>query len=295
MKNKDNFSSYNPILNFFFFVCAIGLGMFFMHPAFLVCSFVLSLLYYVTIEGLKGFKFFVLMVPLILLLALINPLFNTAGTHILFIYFGRAYTLEGLLYGVAIAFMFVSILNWFASYNAVMTSDKFIYIFGKFLPSISLVLTMILRLVPNFQRKASQIGTARMCIGKAGENTEKKEKIENGMTVLSGLATWALEGGIITADSMRSRGYGSGKRTNFAIYRFDSRDLVLLIVMIGLVAGICVCGFMGGAAVIYTPVLEITFNIYTIIGSVMYFCLLAIPSVINIMEEIIWRILRSRI
>ena len=295
MRNKDTFSSYNPIINFFFFACAIGLGMFFMHPIYLVCSLVLAVVYYLTIEGAKGLKFLVLMIPLMVLLTIINPLFNSAGEHVLFNYFGRAYTMEGLMYGAAIAFMFVSVLSWFASYNAVMTSDKFVYIFGRFLPSISLVLTMILRLVPNFQKKASQIATARMCVGKAGDNTDKKEKIGNAMTVLSGLTTWALEGGIVTADSMRSRGYGSGKRTNFAIYRFDSRDVILLIVMIGLVGGICVCGLMGGAAVIYTPALEITFNIYTIIGSLMYFCLLAIPSFINIMEEIIWHILRSRI
>ena len=295
MTNKDSFSSYNPIINFVFFACAIGLGMFFVHPAFLACSFVLSIVYYITIEGLKGVKFIGLMLPLMIILTVINPLFNTAGAHVLFSYFGRAYTAEGLMYGAAIAFMFVSVLSWFASYNAVMTSDKFIYIFGKFLPSISLVLTMILRLVPNFQRKASQIATARMCVGKAGENTEKKEKIENSMTVLSGLTTWALEGGIITADSMRSRGYGSGKRTNFAIYRFDFRDMIILIIIIGLVAGICVCGFMGGATAVYTPNLEIAFNTYTLVGSILYFGLLAIPSVINILEEIIWHILRSRI
>ena len=45
-----------------------------------------------------------------------------------------------------------------------------------------------------------------------------------------------LEGGIITADSMRSRGYGSGKRTNFAIYRFDGRDVILLLAMCLLIA-----------------------------------------------------------
>lgn len=295
MQSKDTFSTYNPIINFVFFIGAIVLGMFFVHPAFLLCSFVLAFAYYITVHKLKGVKLLLAMIPLVTILSLINPLLNTNGATVLFYYFGRAYTLEALYYGISLAVMFASVIGWFASYNAVMTSDKFVYIFGRILPSISLVLSMILRLIPSYQRKARQIATARMCVGKAGENSDKKEKLENGMTVLSSLLTWALEGGIITADSMRSRGYGSGKRTNFAIYRFDGRDVSLLAGMLILMTGVIVCAALGGTSVIYSPILKVAFNIYTIIGTILYFLFLLIPTAINITEAIIWHILRSRI
>ncbi len=292
------FTTYNPIINFVFFMGAVVLGMFFVHPAFLACSLLLSFSYYLTVRGSRGLKFVLGMIPLFLVLSAINPLFNTSGATVLFTYLGgRAYTLEALFYGMAVAAMFVSIMTWFASYNAVMTSDKFLYIFGKAAPSVSLVLSAVLRLIPSFQRKAVQIAGARKCIGKAGDAGTRREKIENGMTVLSTLTTWALEGGIVTADSMRSRGYGSGRRTNFAIYRFDKRDVFLVIFMSFLIAAVMICAFFGGTKVSYTPVVEIAGmdNIYTIAGTIAYFIFLAIPTVLNITEEITWRILRSRI
>ena len=296
--SKDKFSTYNPIINFVFFMGAVIFGMFFVHPAFLACSLLLSFSYYLTIKKRKGIRFLAGMIPLFAVLSAINPLFNPRGATVLFTYFGdRPYTLEALFYGVAIAAMFVSILTWFACYNAVMTSDKFMYIFGKAAPSVSLVLSMILRLIPSFKRKAVQIAGARKCVGKAGESGTRRERIENGVTVMSALATWALEGGIVTADSMRSRGYGSGRRTNFSIYRFDKRDVFLVSAMVLLIGIILVCALMGGTGVFYVPSLAVEpmSNPYTAISTTAYFIFLAIPTGLNITEGIIWYILRSRI
>lgn len=298
MENRDAFTTYNPIVNMVFFLGAIVFGMFFVHPAFLACSVILAFSYYITVQKGKGLKFLFAMIPLFILLSLINPLFNPNGETVIFTYFGgRPYTMEALFYGIALAAMFVSIMTWFASYNAVMTSDKFMYIFGKAAPSISLVLSMILRLIPNFQRKAVQIASARKCVGKAGDGGAREEKIENGMTVVSALTSWALEGGIITADSMRSRGYGSGIRSSFAIYRFDGRDITVLTLMLIMAATVIVCSLMGGTGVTYTPNLEFSQldNPFTIVGAISYFVFLAIPTVLNITEAIIWHILRSKI
>ncbi len=43
--------------------------------------------------------------------------------------------------------MFV-VIQWFSCYNKVMTSDKFIYLFGRLIPALSLILSMALRFVP---------------------------------------------------------------------------------------------------------------------------------------------------
>ena len=121
--------------------------------------------------------------------------------------------------------------------------------------------------------------------------------IENGATVLSTLTTWALEGGIVTADSMRSRGYGSGRRTSFAIYRFAGRDMVLAAVMLLCVAAVLICAGAGGAEAAFIPTLSLAHlnEPATAAMSAAYFIFLAIPTVLNITEEIIWHILRSRI
>lgn len=55
--NKDIFSTYNPIINFLFFMGAVILGMFFVHPALLACSVLLSFAYYITIRKAGALSF----------------------------------------------------------------------------------------------------------------------------------------------------------------------------------------------------------------------------------------------
>ena len=295
---SDRFATYHPAINFTFFLVAIVCGMILLHPAFLAISLLLSILYYLTIKGQKGWKLVCGMIPLLLVLSFINPLFNTYGEHVLITYFGgRPYTLEALCYGAALGSMMVSVLMWFACYNAVMTSDKFLFLFGKLAPSVTLVLTMVLRLVPSYQKKVAQMNGARRCIGKGTDTGTKKERVDHGITLLSVLTTWALEGSVVTSDSMRSRGYGCGKRTTFSIYRFEARDKALLTAMILLAGCVIFCCAKGGASVTYTPVLQVEGfeNPYTKAGLTAYGAFLAIPSAINILEELKWLNLRSGI
>lgn len=295
---KDKFVFYHPVINFTFFLGAFICGMILLHPAFLLCSVLLSMMYYLTVQGRRGIGTVLRFVLLFVILSVLNPLFNTYGEKVLFTYLrGRPYTLEALYYGMALAAMVVSVLSWFSSYNTVMTSDKFMYLFGKMAPSVTIILTMVLRLLPAFQAKAEQMNGARKCIGKGIDTGTKKEHMEHGMTILSSLTSWALERGVITADSMKSRGYGCGKRTNFSLYRFEGRDKALLAFM-GVMLGILIfCCFYDGASVSYTPVLYIAGfeNPCTCVGIAAYFLFLFIPSGVNILEEIRWHSLKSKI
>lgn len=295
---RDKFAYYHPVINFTFFIVAIICGMILLHPAFLACSLLLSIIYYLTAKGRQGWKFVSGMIPLLLVLSFINPLFNTYGEHVLFRYFGgRPYTLEAFGYGMALAVMMVSVLMWFACYNAVMTSDKFLYLFGKMAPSVTLILTMVLRLVPSYKNKVTQLNGARRCIGKGSDTGDKKERLDHSIVLLSTLTSWALEGSVITADSMRSRGYGTGKRTTFSLYRFEKRDKALLAVMVLLTAVTVFCCIHGAASASYTPVLSVSSwkNPYVKAGLLAYALFLAIPSAVNIWEEIRWHSLRSNI
>lgn len=284
-------------MNFVFYIGALVLGMCLIHPLFLVSSVALSLIYYGVVKK-KVLRYLGSMLGIFLALSVLNPLFNTQGTHVLFTYFhGRAYTLEALFYGMALAGMFVTVLTWFATYNEVMTSDKFLYCFGKLSPSLSLILTMVFRLVPSFQKKCEQIAGARRCIGKSVENGTTYEKAEHGLVIVSALTSWALEGGVVMADSMRSRGFGSGRRTCFSIYRMQRRDWSLLLFMLFLLTVILICTGKGGTAVTFTPIFSLSWidSMWTVVGGISYFVFLSIPIGLSIMEALTWRILRSGI
>ena len=291
------FSKCHPMVNLVFYIGVISMGMCFWHPLFLLCSLLLSVSYCFIIKR-NFIRQLTWMLVFFLLISFGNPIFNHLGETVLFTYFGgRSYTLEALFYGFAMASMFLSIITWFSTYNEVMTSDKFLYCFGGLAPSVSMILTMVLRLVPSFIKKTQQIAGARKCVGMSVEDGTKSEKIEHGLTIVSTLTSWALEGGVVMSDSMRSRGFGCGKRTSFYIYRMKKSDIHLLILMMILIFTIILCAVCGGMDTVYFPRTQIADldNIWTIFGIICYFIFLSIPTALHLLEELTWRILKSKI
>lgn len=286
----DAFSKCHPLTNFLFFVGTIGFSVVIQHPMYLMASAVGAAAYYLLLNGRAGIRRMLGMVPLFLLLSSLNPLLNPYGKTVLFSLFGRPYTWEALCYGMVIAGMFAVMMLWFGCYSAVLTSDKFVCLFGSLIPALSLLLVMVLRLIPNLMRKARQIGGARKCIGKgAGEQSTGREKIADGMNVLSALTDWALEGSIVTADSMRARGYGTARRSSFPVYRMSVRDWVLMAVMLLLMGAVIIAGGTGAA---FTPELHFAAPTW---GLAAYWLLLLIPPVLYGKEAVQWRISISRI
>ena len=293
----DAFSKRHPVVNFIFLLGAIGFGVVIQHRVYLAVGFAFGTTYYLFLKGRKGIKMLLGLIPLFVGMTLINPLFNVYGATVLFQLFGRPYTLEALYYGAAIAAMFVVMLIWFGCYNDVLTSDKFTSLFGNVIPSFSLLLVMVLRMIPNLMRKAAQFSGARKSIGKgSAENATNKEKLTDGMTILSALTDWALEGGVVTGDSMRSRGYGSAKRTSFMIYRLTNIDLFLLVMQCLLAVIILVTALNGGTTATYTPDFYIAPVSGTAVWGFLAYCgYLSIPTVLHIKEAIQWHISRSKI
>jgi energy-coupling factor transport system permease protein len=141
-------------------------------------------------------------------------------------------------------------------------------------------------MAPNFIRKAQQITGARKSIGKGAQ------KIQEGMTVLGALTSWALEGSVITGDSMRARGYGSAKRSSFMIYRMTASDRSLVVIMAALMAFTILAASLGQMSAAFTPALDIAPVSW---GVIPYTAYLLIPVALHIKEAISWHISRSRI
>ena len=65
--------------------------------------------------------------------------------------------------------------------------------------------------------------------------------------------------------------------------------------MLTLLILIIICALRGGMEVVYIPQVQITRDAWTVLGAICYFVFLSIPTAMNIMEELTWRILRSKI
>ena len=231
MRYSDVFGSCHPAVNFLYFVLVIAFSMCLTHPVCLLLSVCGAVIYHAVLLGPRSLrKSAVWMVPMAVLAAVINPAFTHQGVTILaYLPSGNPLTLESMLYGLASAALLSATLLWFTCYNAVMTSDKFIYLFGRVIPALSLVLSMTMRFVPRFRTQLHTVAQAQKYMGRDTENGSLLRRTKNAMKVFSIMVTWSLESAIDTADSMRSRGYGQPGRTAFSIYRLDSRDRSLLL------------------------------------------------------------------
>lgn len=291
------FATYHPFLVLMFFLGALVLSIIVVNPVVQAVGLACAAWYYLLVVGAKGWKTLAALLPIAFAIALINPLFQSQGETSLFLLpWGRPYTLQALAYGASTALMFVAALLWFFSFNHVMTSDRLMHVFGRLAPAITLVLTMALRLVPSYQRKAAEIRDAQACLRKRGDESTLRARARSGISVLSSLLTWALEGSITTADSMRARGFGSTRRTSFMRYPLTLRDAMVSVLLGVLFASACVAFAMGAASMEFFPALA--FSSITplgIIGVMAYVCFLTVPSCIHVQESISWSISLSKI
>ena len=295
--SADRFTKYHPLVNFLYFTLVIGFSMALNHPLAQGISLACAILYAVQAEGKKAVLFTLRWcLPIMLLTAFMNPAFSHEGITIL-LYFptGNPLTLESILYGLSAGVMIATVMLWFLNFNRCVTSDKFIYLFGRIIPAMSLVLSMTLRFIPKFKAQMDAVVDAQKSIGRDISEGSFWHRMKIAITVLSIMITWALENAIETADSMKSRGYGQKGRTAFSIYRFDERDQYTLIWL-----GFCGLFLLSGTLLSafgfrYFPnVRYAALDMTTIPFYCVYFALCITPVVLNWKEERKWKTLVSK-
>ncbi|MDU7029210.1 MAG: energy-coupling factor transporter transmembrane component T [Clostridiales bacterium] len=280
----SGFEKYHPIVLFLYYVCVILFTMFTAHPVILLCTLFGSILFFSMLHPARivarnlVFYFF-----LFLLLTITNPLFSHNGETILFFMNDNPVTLEAI------------IMFWCKCINVIMTSDKFLYLFGKTIPKLSLVLSMALRFIPLFKVQIKKINQAQKAMGLYARDS-KFDKLGSSMRVFDSLLSWSLENSIETADAMKARGYGLPGRKNFSLFRFRKAD-VILITAIGIMM-FYIGGnyFAGKLDFYYYPVVS---GIGTKAGDIWRYAVvllfMILPGLLELKEKIQWKYLRSRI
>lgn len=317
----DEFSRYHPVVNLIFYLLVLGTTMFQMSVGLVFISLFSAVVYYFMLKKTEGLKYCAVVVGIIIVSAIINPLFSHKGGTVLFYLFtGNPVTLESIIYGLISAIIIGAMLLWFSTFNQVMGVERILGAIGKVLPNVSLLITMIMRFIPQYtrhQRKVSMVNkvnkrnygekinllnrekTEKENVIEACKKQKKKngidkiiDSIKEGSRTFSITTTWALENSIYTADSMKSRGFGTGRRTNYSNYKFQKRDYLLMgwLVILWLVVV-----FSLEREKVYTyyyPFIQVKNNVVVYL---IYGLLCLTPVLINVKEEIRWLILKSRI
>ncbi len=284
------FGNYHPAVLMVYFLSVLLVAMFVTNPVLQLSALSGGALFAMALERpgnwARDGAFYV---PLFFMVAVTNPLFSHNGVTPLFFLNGNPVTLEAFVYGIAIGVMVIGVILWCKCYSRIMTSDKFLYLFGRIIPKLSLVLSMALRFIPMFKRQMHRVSRARRAMGLYAADSFT-DKLKSRMSVFMAMIAWSLENAMETAASMKARGYGIKGRTNFSLFRFTARDGVLLSVCILLLGVTLVGTAMGEMAFYYYPrishlnVTPLALFLYGAFGILSF-----LPFFVEIKGALIWK------
>ncbi len=286
-------SNMSPLAALCYFMAVIGVVMFVRDLVIATVSLLFAVLFYVVGCGLKDIKSHVYTLIFFVLIAVLNPFFYHNGATVLFVLGDNPITLEAIVYGVASAEMVVAVIYWFRSFTEIMTSDKLLSLFGAVSPKFSLMLSMILRFVPLFSRQSKDVKNAQRALGMYKDDNIV-DTVRVGARIFSGVSGWALENGIITADSMAARGYGAAKRTSFSLYRSKRSDVIFIIITAVMLAAV-MFGAAFGTPFRFYPETVVPGDFFSLAMYATYALLCAASSLLEIHEVAKWKYLTSKI
>ena len=176
-----------------------------------------------------------------------------------------------------------------------MTSDKLLYLFGKVIPRLGLVLSMALRFIPMFLRQMKKVRSAQKTMG-LYSSRGIVDKLRSQGRVFIAMISWSLENSMETASSMKARGYGRGKRTDFSLFRFTPRDGILLAVSASLI-GITVAGMATRVTAFsfYPRISTLELSPFSTAVYIAFGALSLLPVALEVREAILWTYYRSKI
>ncbi|MDO4621410.1 MAG: energy-coupling factor transporter transmembrane component T [Eubacteriales bacterium] len=290
------FQGYHPAILFLYYALLLLLSLLTMQPVLLLCSLFGAFLLYAALFGIRemlpDLVFYAL---LFVLLAVINPLVVHDGETVLFFLNGKAITKEAIAYGGAGSLVMITVVVWSACYTELLTTDKILFLFGKALPKLGLILSMTFRFIPLFQKQADRIGQVQRTMGLYnGKNL--KQRFGGAYRTFDSLLTWSMENSIDTADAMKARGYGLRGRSSFSVFRFRLRDGKMLALML-LLSGIVLIGAGKGNMdfYFYPHLAEIETGAEAFVYYLAMLLLCCIPGFCEWKESLSWNYLKSKI
>ncbi len=302
------FDRYHPAVALLYCGVVLVFSMAAMQPVYLLLTFFGLFVFDAVLRGAKApLRNLMWQAPLVLILAVANPLFVSVGSTELFRIGLHAVYLEALVYGLCQGLMLVNALLAFSIAARVVTSDKVLCVLGNAVPTIALMISMTMRLVPQFVRRGKSISSTQKACTSASHSaraactavpspekpaqkrlyrapkTGRKAFFANKLRLSTVLMSWGMEDSLETADAMRARGWGvAGKRTTYQRYRFRRAD-ALAAAFIALIA-------LAAAASAYVACAQ--FSFYPRISGIApwfsylpYLVLLALPTVLELKER----------
>ena len=152
------FSMSHPAVPALYMVLTLGLTMFSMQPVLIALSLAGGLAYGLATRGVaRTLGALRWQLPVILIIAVLNPLFSASGSTELFRIGMRAVYLESMVYGLCMGGLFVASVLWFEAAASMLEYDKVLALLGNAAPVLALMISMCMRLIPQFLRRGRTV------------------------------------------------------------------------------------------------------------------------------------------
>lgn len=263
----------HPLCCFLYMLAVLGVTIFTRSPILIAESALGAVLLMVVSD--KG-KLALLFPVIVVISAVTNPLFSHNGVTVLFFAGDIPFTAEAVLYGALFGLMLAAVSGWSISSIRYITSDKYIWLFGRILPTSGLVLSCGLRFVPLFIRRTKSFAAA-----------QSSESLREHLRAFSSAVGYSAEEAMSSADSMKARGYGCAKRTSYSLYRLGKRESTVLFTVILLAASAVSLMVLGGGEFYFYPALSAVGNdINDILLYIVFGVLCILPTFAVIRENL---------
>lgn len=290
------FDRMHPISALIYFLSVLFITMLSSEMTVTAVSLICGICFFAILKGTKSLlSSLAYQVPLMLIIALANPIFVHRGETVLFFVNSTPITLEAAIYGAAAALKLTAVIYWCRCLSEIITDDKFVYIFGRILPKLSMTLSVTLGLIPKIKRKYQEISSAQTTLG-IYSGKGYTDRLKHKLRIMSILVTNVLETSIDTADAMKARGYGLRGRTGYSIYRYSLSDALYTVFTVA-TAALCISLTLGGYSdVQFYP--SLSYSPMCTEKAILYLSLILLTgsaTFLEIKENILWRYLRSKI
>ena len=267
------------------------LGMLVFQPVYLLLSLAGSLLFTVVTVGPADFvRKLAWMIPMLVLVCLANPFFSASGSTELFRMGWMVVYVESLAYGACMGVLLVSTFLWFEAFALVLTPDRMLSTAGKALPTVSLVVSMAMGLVPQLLRRVHGMrSTLKACTCDDADSRDvshMRGKLDEAARLSTMLVSWSLEDSLERADVMRARGWREdAKRTSYRTYRLRDADKIALAALLLLVAASGLLGWVALQQWRFYPTMP---RLVVWWGYVPYLLLVLLPTAAVVIDHVRW-------
>lgn len=308
MRNASAWGLYHPLVPVAYLLAVLVFAMALRQPALVGMSLLAAIAYHFALAGPRStLCMLAWQLPMLLIIAFANPLFSASGSTELLHIGPRVFYAESLLYGFTTGGMLVAVMVWFSCGNRILDSDQVLLLGARVMPLVSLMVSMTLKLVPQFVRRGHQVLDAQKACSAASvsavkardaeEKTSRWERFldrDGSRSAVGGAARqasvlmgWGMEDSLETADAMRARAWGCGlKRSCYETRRFRAADAFLLAAVLLLAAASIACAVQLMGAFRFYPAVR-GWGAWWLY--VPYALLLLLPFLLELREWLRWR------